>query len=81
MIRHDDAITGTMALGKYGVVRNNWYTLTINSVKQPGTPWIPDNTDPTDPENPGGDDDDAEAYLSVSITINPWTTWSQGVDL
>ena len=50
LIRHDDAITATMALGKYGVVRNNWYTLTINSVKQPGTPWIPDTTDPTDPE-------------------------------
>ena len=81
LIRHDDAITGTMALGKYGVVRNNWYTLTINSVKQPGTPWIPDTTDPTDPEKPGENDDDAEAYLSVSITINPWTTWSQGVDL
>lgn len=70
-----------MALGKYGVVRNNWYTLTINSVKQPGTPWIPDTTDPTDPEKPGENDDDAEAYLSVSITVNPWTTWSQGVDL
>ena len=81
LIRHDDAITATMALGKYGVVRNNWYTLTINSVKQPGTPWIPDTTDPTDPEKPGENDDDAEAYLSVSITINPWTTWSQGVDL
>ena len=70
-----------MALGKYGVVRNNWYTLTINSVKQPGTPWIPDTTDPTDPEKPGENDDAAAAYLSVSITINPWTTWSQGVDL
>ena len=81
LIRHDDAIAATMALGKYGVVRNNWYTLTINSVKQPGTPWIPDTTDPTDPEKPGENDDDAEAYLSVSITINPWTTWSQGVDL
>ena len=81
LIRHDDAITATMALGKYGVVRNNWYTLAINSVKQPGTPWIPDTTDPTDPEKPGENDDDAEAYLSVSITINPWTTWSQGVDL
>ena len=81
LIRHDDAITATMALGKYGVVRNNWYTLTINSVKQPGTPWIPDTTDPTDPEKPGENDDDAEAYLSVSITVNPWTTWSQGVDL
>ena len=81
LIRHDDAITGTMALGKYGVVRNNWYTLTINSVKQPGTPWIPDTTDPTDPAKPGENDDDAEAYLSVNITVNPWTTWSQGVDL
>ena len=81
LIRHDDAITATMAHGKYGVVRNNWYTLTINSVKQPGTAWVPDKTDPTDPENPGEDNDDEEAYLSVNITINPWTTWSQGVDL
>lgn len=81
LIRHDDAITATMANGKYGVVRNNWYTLTINSVKQPGSPWLPDTTDPTDPENPGEDDDDKEAYLSVSIAVNPWTTWSQGVDL
>ena len=29
LIRHDDAITATMAHGKYGVVRNNWYTLTM----------------------------------------------------
>ena len=81
LIRHDDAITATMALGKYGVVRNNWYTLTINSVKQPGTPWLLDTTNPTDPKDPGEDDDDKEAYLSVEITVNPWTTWSQGVDL
>ena len=81
LIRHDDEITAWMAHGKYGVVRNNWYTLTINSVKQPGTPWIPDKTDPTKPTNPGEDDDDQEAYLSVNITVNPWTTWSQGVDL
>ena len=81
LIRHDDAITATMAHGKYGVVRNNWYTLTINSVKQPGTPWIPDKTDPTNPENPGENNDDNEAYLSVDITVNPWTTWNQGVDL
>ena len=81
LIHHDDAITATMAHGKYGVVRNNWYTLTINSVKQPGTPWLPDTTNPTDPKDPGEDDDDKEAYLSVEITVNPWTTWSQGVDL
>lgn len=81
LIRHDDAVTGTMELGKYGVVRNNWYTLTINTVKQPGTPWIPDPTNPVDPTDPGDDNDEAEAYLAVGITVNPWTTWSQGVDL
>ena len=81
LIRHDDAVTGTMELGKYGVVRNNWYTLTINSVKQPGTPWIPDPTNPIDPTDPGEDNDEAEAFLAVGITVNSWTTWSQGVDL
>lgn len=81
LIRHDDAIIATMAHGKYGVVRNNWYTLTINSVKQPGSPWLPDPTDPTDPEKPGENDDPKDAYLAVTITVNPWTTWSQGVAL
>ncbi|MFT0360259.1 Mfa1 family fimbria major subunit [Bacteroides thetaiotaomicron] len=81
LIRHDSNITGNMALGKYGVVRNNWYTITINSVSQPGSPWLPDNTDPTDPKEPGEDDDPKDAYLAVTITVNPWTTWSQGVEL
>lgn len=81
LIRHDDAVTGTMELGKYGVVRNNWYTLTINSVKQPGTPWIPDPTNPIDPTDPGEDNDEAESFLAVGITVNGWTTWSQGVEL
>lgn len=81
LIRHDEAITGNMAHGKYGVVRNNWYTLTINTVSQPGTPWLPDPTDPTDPTDPGTPDDPKEAALGVTIKVNPWTTWSQGVDL
>lgn len=82
LIRHDQNVTADMALGKYGVVRNNWYSLTINSAGSPGTPWIPDPTDPEDPTKPDTDDDDnSEAYLSVSITVNPWTFWSQGVDL
>ena len=38
-----------MALGRYGVVRNNWYHLELQSVSGPGTPWIPD---PSDPDNP-----------------------------
>lgn len=81
LIRHDEAIKGNMAHGKYGVVRNNWYALTINTVSQPGTPWLPDPTNPTDPTDPGKPDDPKEAALGVTITVNPWTTWSQGVDL
>lgn len=47
LIRHDQNVTDKMALGKYGVVRNNWYGLQINSVSNPGTPWIPDRPIPT----------------------------------
>lgn len=83
LIRHDQNVTTKMALGRYGVVRNNWYHLELQSVSGPGTPWIPDPSDP-DPNNPtppDTDDDEADAYLSVEITINPWTFWTQGVDL
>lgn len=83
LIRHDQNVTEKMALGRYGVVRNNWYHLDLQSVSGPGTPWIPDpsDPDPTNPTPPGTDDDEADAYLSVKITINPWTYWTQGVDL
>lgn len=83
LIRHDQNITTKMALGRYGVVRNNWYNIELNSVSGPGTPWIPDpsDPDPTNPTDPDTDDDEADAYLSVKITINPWTYWTQGVDL
>ena len=81
LIRHDQNVTEKMALGRYGVVRNNWYHLELQSVSGPGTPWIPDPSDPDNPTPPGTDDDEADAYISVKITINPWTYWTQGVDL
>lgn len=83
LIRHDQNVIEKMALGRYGVVRNNWYHLELRSVSGPGTPWIPDpsDPDPTNPTPPGTDDDESDAYLSVKITINPWTYWTQGVDL
>ena len=69
------------------MVRNNWYTLAVNKISKPGKPYIPDPTDPDitdptnpDPENPTPDDQD-QAFISVSITVNNWTTWNQGVDL
>ena len=81
LIRHDQNVIEKMALGRYGVVRNNWYHLELRSVSGPGTPWIPDPSDPDNPTPPGTDDDEADAYISVKITINPWTYWTQGVDL
>lgn len=60
-------------LGRYGVVRNNWYELKINSVKRPGKSTI--NTPKDTP------DDNLDSYISVSINILSWAKRSQDVDL
>jgi hypothetical protein len=85
-LKHDNRVEPFL-LGRWGVVRNNAYTVTINKISQPGLPYIPDPTDPDivdpsnpDPENPTPDDQES-AFIAVSITVNNWTTWSQGVDL
>lgn len=85
-IKHDYRVEAK-ELGRWGMVRNNWYTLAVNKISKPGKPYIPDPTDPdiTDPTNPDPEkptpDDQDKAFISVSITVNNWTTWSQGVDL
>ena len=57
-----------MAFGKYGVVRNNWYKLTLGLVKGPVT-WFPDidNPGPGDP-----DPDDSYRWLLPGIWESPW---------
>lgn len=60
-------------LGRYGVVRNNWYEISINSVSGPGDPTI---------VPPGGNpDDEAEGYINCTINVLSWAKRSQGVDL
>lgn len=61
-------------LGRYGVLRNNWYELTVNSVSGPGYPDIP-KVKPTDP------DDENSQYISVSVKVLDWAKRSQSVDL
>ena len=61
-------------LGRYGVLRNNWYELTVHSVSGPGTPDVP-TIKPTDP------DDENYKYISVSVKILDWAKRSQNVDL
>lgn len=81
LIRHDSGVTTNMALGRYGVVRNNTYNITITEVKGPGTPWIPDPTDPEDPSKPTDPDDEVDVNLSIQVTVLPWTVWAQDVVL
>lgn len=61
-------------LGRYGVLRNNWYDLTINKISGPGYPDVPE-VKPTD-----SDDEDTK-YISVSVKILSWAKRSQGVEL
>lgn len=61
-------------LGRYGMLRNNWYVLEVGNVYGPGYPGVP----PVDPTLP---DDENEKYLSVSVKILSWAKWSHSYDL
>lgn len=61
-------------LGRYGMLRNNWYELGVGNVYGPGYPGVP----PVDPNQP---DDENEKYLSVSVKILSWAKRSDIVDL
>ena len=61
-------------LGRYGVLRNNWYDLTINSISGPGYPDVPE-------VKPGDADDEDTKYINVSVKILDWAKRSQNVDL
>lgn len=64
----------TKYLGRYGVLRNNWYELKVGSVSGPGTPDVPT----IKPDVP---DDESYRYISVSVKILSWAKRSDTVDL
>ena len=72
-IKHNPGGT-TMQQDKYGVVRNFWYELTVNSIKKLGYS-KPTYKDPKDP------DDKAEASIQVQVNIKKWRWVKQTVDL
>ena len=61
-------------LGRYGMLRNNWYELTVSSVSGPGYPSVPE-------VKPNTPDDEDDKYISVSVKILKWAKRSQKVDL
>lgn len=61
-------------LGRYGVLRNNWYDLTIEKISGPGYPDVPE-------VKPETSDDEDTKYINVSVKILDWAKRSQSVDL
>ena len=61
-------------LGRYGVLRNNWYELSVNKVSGLGYPDVPE-VKPTVP------DDENSQYINVSVKILDWAKRSQSIDL
>lgn len=61
-------------LGRYGVLRNNWYELTVQSVSGPGYPSVPE-------VKPNTPDDEDDKYINVSVKILDWAKRSQNVNL
>ena len=59
----------TNFLGRYGIVRNNWYRIQISGINQIGDPIVV-----TPGETP---DDKTRNYLSVKIHILPWAVRTQ----
>ena len=60
-------------LGRYGVLRNTWYKVTVNSITNPGTPEVP---------APGiGSDDEYEQFCACTIDILAWSVRNHSVNL
>lgn len=61
-------------LGRYGVLRNNWYELSVKSISGLGYPEVPE-------VKPNVPDDENEKYINVEVKILDWAKRSQQVEL
>lgn len=78
-----DSNDEAMYLGRYGVVRNNWYKIEVEGIRQIGSPVVPPvpGKDPLDPHDPDTPDDTVDNFLKVKINIMPWAIRKQTVVL
>lgn len=60
-------------LGRYGVLRNNWYDITVQDVKGLGSATVPELT--------GTTDDELESYIAVRINVLSWAKRTQSAIL
>lgn len=76
-------------LGRYGMVRNNWYVLQIGAINKIGSATVPvvnrippTTPDPDDPEKPDHPDDELEdAFIKARINILSWAKRLQSWNL
>ena len=61
-------------LGRYGVLRNNWYELSVKSISNLGYPEVPE----VKPETP---DDENDKYINVEVKILDWAKRTQQIEL
>lgn len=60
-------------LGRYGVLRNNWYDITVEGVKGLGSATVPKLT--------GTTDDELDSYIAVRINVLSWAKRTQNATL
>lgn len=60
-------------LGRYGVLRNNWYDITVQGVKGLGSATVPELT--------GTTDDELDSYIAVQINVLSWAKRTQSAIL
>lgn len=65
-------------LGRYGVLRNNWYDLKVSAIKTIGSA---DPNTVIGEENNNDTDDELEQYVVMQINILSWAKRSQNVEL
>lgn len=70
---YPDAHQAGNYLGRYGVLRNNWYDIAVEGVKGLGSAVVPKVTPNTD--------DELKSYIAVKINVLSWAKRSQNVVL
>ena len=61
-------------LGRYGVLRNNWYSLSVSTVSGLGYPEVPE-------VKPNVPDDENDQYINVEVKILDWAKRTQDINL
>lgn len=61
-------------LGRYGVLRNNWYSLSVSTVSGLGYPEVPE-------VKPNIPDDENDQYINVEVKILDWAKRTQDINL